>query len=311
VISRRVALIVVAAATLASCSSDVADRVDVAAMLVVGVGAPGFADLAATTEALRSEVDQWCAGDTPTADVSDLITQARMQWLGLSPFWFGPAMERRSRFVIDPRVSADEVESLVGMSEPVDTMSLRNQYGTDQRGLGAIDVLLGAAPTVTVCNDVRANAALVAGEAAALATEWQSTAAERSADDSAANDTLGSIVNEVLFAIMAAEQRPVNAAQAQLVGIRNVFLPAPIDDSTADDSTADDSTADDSTTESAGLRLGSLLDDAVVQQLRVDFDAAIANPDTDTLDAVERTVLTNVVSALGLSVQFSDADGDG
>jgi hypothetical protein len=59
------------------------------------------------------------------------------------------------------------------------------------------------------------------------------------------------------------------------------------------------------------LRLGSLLDDAVVQQLRVDFDAAIANPDTDTLDAVERTVLTNVVSALGLSVQFSDADGDG
>ena len=105
---------------------------------------------------------------------------------------------------------------------------------------------------------------------------------------------------------MAAEQRPVNAAQAQLVGIRNVFLPAPIDDSTADDSTADDST-----TESAGLRLGSLLDDAVVQQLRVDFDAAIANPDTDTLDAVERTVLTNVVSALGLSVQFSDADGDG
>jgi hypothetical protein len=180
-------------------------------------------------------------------------------------------------------------------------MSLRNQYGTDQRGLGAIDVLLGAAPTVTVCNDVRANAALVAGEAAALATEWQSTAAERSADDSAANDTLGSIVNEVLFAIMAAEQRPVNAAQAQLVGIRNVFLPAPIDDSTADDST----------TESASLRLGSLLDDAVVQQLRVDFDAAIANPDTDTLDAVERTVLTNVVSALGLSVQFSDADGDG
>lgn len=289
-------VLALAATALASCSSDVAERADVVAALVSDVGAPAFADLAATTGALRSEVDQWCVGDTPTAEVSNLVTQARKQWLGLSPFWFGPTMERRSRFVIDPRVSANEVESLVGMIEPVDAMALRERYGADQRGLGAIDVLLSAEPTATVCNDARANAELVDDEAVALSTEWQSTAAERSANDGAANTTLGSIVNEALFALMAAEQRPVDAARAQLAGIRSVFHA---------------STAVVSTVDGDRLRLDALLDVAVVEQLRVDFDAALANPDADMLDAVERTILTNVVSALGLSVQFSDADGDG
>ncbi len=108
-------------------------------------------------------------------------------------------------------------------------------------------------------------------------------------DDEAANAALADIVSETVFGLV-------------LTGSDN---PKPPANSLALDSAMLGDGTDDATGHFAAARRRS------VEQLTADFDALAANPSFETEMAVEVTIKTNVVGDLGLTLNFSDADGDG
>ncbi|MEM1333014.1 MAG: hypothetical protein AAGG08_06095, partial [Actinomycetota bacterium] len=171
------------------------------------------------------------------------------------------------------------------------------------RGLGAIDHVLTDVDAIDgrPCEFVVANAALVEGEAAALAAAWESFGPTTGADDEAANAAIESMVNESLFALAALRDEVDSAViDSTLRGIRWAM----VGDVPADGDAGADG-------DGGWVGIGPLLSDEVVERLASDLDAAIDDPSDERLMAVEITITTNIVSALGLSIQFSDADGDG
>jgi hypothetical protein len=203
--------------------------------------------------------------------------------LGLVPFWFGPVDDRRSAFVVDPRVNAADVDELLAGDEPVDAASLRDLAGADQRGLGTVEHLLATPPSERGCDYASGATALIVEEGAALTEDWTTFGPTLAPDDAQANDSLRDIVSGALRAVeMAGDEPGTPGTAARLAGARWALL-----------GDGDDITG-----------VAPLLADATVEQLAAEFDAADAM-------ALERTIVTEVVSELGISVNFSDADGDG
>ncbi len=293
---RSLGAVLVGTLALGACGGSSASRSEVAAAIMT-TGVPNrFAAFESTAELLVESVDEWCATGDPD-DVLDQADATRISWVSVLPFWFGPVMDRRSRFIVDPPVAIDDVSEILNSSGPVDANALRELYGTDQRGIGVVETLVdmanGDVPKPRVCEYAAASASLVAEEAVALSAAWAEAGPTFAADDEAANASIEAMVNESLFGIVNLENDPdVEVAKAKLAAIRWAILGDP--------------TA--SVENVAGI--SDLLDDEIVDQLTAEFDAA-AELDADALMNVELTINTNVVSSLGLSVQFSDADGDG
>ncbi len=297
-ISRRtVAIGLICVLALAACGGDSGpSRAEAIAAITSSVVPARYDAFATRAEQLTAATDAWCT-DADGGALAAEVEATRLEWVSVSPFWFGPVMERRSRFIVDPTVTADQVSEIIEGSDPLDAATLRNLYGADQRGLGAIDQLVDIVgdgdPAERECEYAKASAGLVAEEAAALAAAWSDQGADFAADDEAANDAIESMVNEVLFGLVTLENDPdVAAATAKLAAMRWAIL----------------GESNASTGDVDGL--APLLDDEIVEQLATEFDAA-ADLDGDALMVLETTITTNVVSALGLSIQFSDADGDG
>lgn len=282
---------------LAACGGDAGpSRAETVAAITTEAVPLRYDAFATRSETLTDATDAWCV-DADGAALHTQVEATRLGWVSVSPFWFGPVMVRRSRFLVDPTVTSDQVREIVDGVEPLDPNALRNLYGADQRGLEAIDQLIhlvgDSGPTDRECDYARASAGLVAEEADALASEWSETGVAFGADDEAANEAIESMVNEVLFGLVTLENDPdADVATAKLAAMRWAFLGDPAG----------------STGNVEGI--APLLDDEVVEQLSAEFDAA-AGLDGDALTELERTITTNVVSSLGLSIQFSDADGDG
>ncbi|MEM8620449.1 MAG: hypothetical protein AAGF73_12090 [Actinomycetota bacterium] len=257
-----------------------------------GVVPADWSVFAEQARALDVATEQLCAGGNgEVADVSSAVASSRDAWTYLNPWWFGPVMDRRSRFVVDSDVERAEIEELLDNGEPIDAAALRDLYGADQRGLGAIDSVLSATLDERACEFVLANAELVRIEADALAGDWADYGPMLGADDAAANEAIELMVNESLFALAALRNETDAAvADATLRGIEWAMV-------------------GDGTDTAAGI--APLLDDDVAVQLAERLTAAIEDPSDANLMDVEVTITTNVVSALGLAVQFSDADGDG
>ena len=290
--SRSIVVVGALALGAAACGDDAPSRADtVAAMTDVEVSAEWSA-FAEQAQALDVAADQLCAvGSGAVADVSTAVASSREAWTYLNPWWFGPVMDRRSRFIVDSDVETAEIDELLDNGEPIDTTALRDLYGADQRGLGAIDAVLGEALDERTCEFVVANAELVRAEADALAAEWVDFGPTLGADDAAANEAIELMVNESLFALAALrDETDAGVVEATLRGIEWAMV-------------------GDGTDNAVGI--APLLDDDVAGQLAEQLAAAIADPSDGNLMAVEMTITTNVVSALGLAVQFSDADGDG
>lgn len=290
------AFAVTAALTLAACGDDGPSRSDAVAAITTTAVPQRFDAFADAARELDVSVDDWCA-DGDGVELGTHVEATRLAWVSVLPFWFGPVMDRRSRFIVDPTVSTDDIVELIGSDEIIDSTALRDLYGTDQRGLAAVEELIAIAgsstPEPRLCDYAQAAAGLVAEEADALAVEWAAAGPTFGADDAAANDALESMVNETLFGIVGLANDPaVDVAAAKLEAMRWTFLGGP--------------TASTGNVEG----IAALLDDDLVEQLTTEFDAA-ADLDADALMEVEVTITTGVVSALGLSVQFSDADGDG
>jgi predicted lipoprotein len=276
---------------LLGCGGATSSRADVVADMMQTAVPERFGELAQGADELVERVEEWCLShdDGPTRDQ---VVQVREEWVALAPFWIGPVTDRRSRFVVDPSVRADEVQRLLDGSEDIDAVTLRQQYGVDQRGLAAVEVVLDGvegAPTDRECGYTTALVQLVAEETRLLATDWVDFGPQQSADEGAANEALELIVNESLFAIDSMAREPASTDSIRLLGVRWALL-------------------GDGTEGSSGI--SDLLDDDVVERLGAEFTASESLTE-EALVEVRRTITTNVASALGLSVQFSDADGDG
>ncbi|MEL6893919.1 MAG: imelysin family protein [Actinomycetota bacterium] len=287
--------VLVASLVLAACGGGSANRADVVAETTAQVVPDHWAQFARAADELEAVTGAACEDDEAPESIGVAVTSARALWTGLNPWWFGPVMDERSRFVVDFDVDPVEIDALLASAESLDATTLRDLYGADQRGLGAIDAVLASTVELNErqCEFLVANAGLVRAEAATLAASWEQFGVDAAADDAAANATIEAMVNEVLFALAAlADEADPAVTASTLQGIRFALVGAP-----------------DPNDGPTGI--AALLDDAVAEQLGVELDAAIADPTSESIMAVEITVTTNVVSTLGLSVQFSDADGDG
>lgn len=287
------ALALAVAALVAGCGDDGPGRDDVVGAMTDVVVPERFDDLAAEAAVLSEMVAELCA-DRDRGDPAEVLDQAsavRSEWVQLSPFWFGPVAEQRSRFVIDWPIDAEQVDELAAGDDPVDATSLRELVGADQRGLGVVEHLFADDIDDRNCEYAQGAADLVADETRLLADAWTEFGATLATDDAAANDALAETISESLFSLAMIADGDVHdehAALAQLDGIRWVMI-------------GDESLEG----------IAPLLDDDVVEQLSSEFDDAEASPVGEPVMAIERTIKTNVVGDLGITVKFSDADGDG
>lgn len=293
---RLVSLVLAAALGGFACGGDAGpSRADTVAAMTTAAVPDRYLALASQASALTEVAADWCSGDG--AELADQVAATRVAWASVSPFWFGPVAEQRSRFIIDPTASTDDILEILNATDPLDASALRSLYGADQRGLEAIEEvveLIGDDDrSGRPCEYVTASAELVAEETGSLASAWEASGVDFGADDGIANEAIELMVNEVLFGLVTLENDPdVAVAKARLGAMRWAIL------------------GDSAASGGAGEGIAPLLDSEVVEQLTQEFDAA-AELDGDALAALEMTITTNVVSALGLSVQFSDADGDG
>lgn len=289
---RPLGSVFVASLVLAACGDDDPGRDTVVASLTDEAPAR-YAALAGQAQALVDSIDDLC--EDPTGDPSaaaSAVDEVRQGWLALGPFWFGPVEDRNSRFDIDWEVRPEEIDELAASDAAVDAASLGEVVGADQRGLGAVDHLLSTPLDDRRCEYALGSATLVAEEIDILADEWSTFGSAAAADIDTANDTLADIISQSLFAIaMVPDAADGESAAAGLAGARWALI-------------GDESIA-------PGNGISDLLDDDLVERLADGFDSALAAPNEQFTMALATTIRTDVAGALGLSVAFSDADGDG
>jgi predicted lipoprotein len=296
--SATLAAVAVAAVVFAACSGDVGPSRAETVEPITGVAVPErFADWSAESAALVDELGAACVdiGGEAMADqqlVDAALVQAdvvRFGWAELEPFWFGPAADRRSKYLVDWEIAPAEVDTVVNGADPIDAASVRDVIGADQRGLEAIEYLFAGPVDGRDCEYAQAIGAVISEEAEALATAWTTFGPQLAVDDAAANDALTNMVSESLFVTSSVGDGDGSELQAhRLAGVRWVM----VGDETI-----------------AGL--APLLSPEVLELLTSDLDAAAADPQGQPVSYVQSTIQTNVVSELGIPVMFSDADGDG
>lgn len=332
----------------AGCGAGTPDRAEVLEDLADEVIVPAYERLAVSTEALAGATAELCSTLDPDALAATrrALGQARADWSYSEAVWVGPVMERRSWAVIDWPISAAEIEELIADSSvEIDYDRLARRIGADQRGLGAVDYLLGP-PGGAALDDLadRRRCAYLAGVAEVAAAEAVLLPADWTADFEGEGPYravfadpdgtgLDDVVNDAVFLLeaitdlelgialgeMGSEADPSRIAEGpaglgaadlagKLEGLRAVLIGA------------------DETPGGLSPLLGGDLTGRLAAQL-ASAAAAVAAIEPPLLDAVatspqtvsaaraaikdlQVTVATEVVSRLGVTIGFSDADGD-
>lgn len=298
---------------------------------------PGFGRVAATLTELEAVVADRC-GTNPSASPRDLereLAKARAAWKETEAYWAGPVMDRRAwAWIADPG-DAERVEALLAASEPkpIAAEYIRSRVSAGQRGLEAVEILAHSSEGAASrrCQYLRAVATVASDEADAVLAAWRAGGEDVIPE----GVTVDEIVGDAIALLMAMDRRLAGA-------IRDRDLE---DDFFASDVGLADQSADDLRAGLRGLRdvlvgsttspngsggLTPLLDDEIVAALERKLAAAEAasahlrgslkEAAADDAQAVEtvrrrtmevqRLVATQVVSHLGVTVGFSDADGD-
>ena len=326
------------------------DRAEVLAALGEAAIVPAYETFATAGADLDAAATSLCAGPDGAGveRAAAALAGARAAWKRSEAMWLGPVMDRRSPGVVDWPVDPDGIEEVVGDGEPLDEERIRSQLGADQRGLGAVELVLGtgtpddvavALGDVRRCDYLTAVTAVVAAEGRALAEDWSRGSAgagpyreELAGQGSAAVDEL---VNDEVFLLEAMTDRELGRAlglmeggadptaivegpaglgvvdlQARLEGLRAVLVgidgegglgPLLGDDLTGRLTAQTDEAA-------AALADVAALD--VPLREAVETSPATVQAAMDVLNVLQVTVATEVVSRLGVTLGFSDADGD-
>lgn len=324
-------VLVAASLTAAACGGDPASeesserptRAEVVTGLVDSVMRPGVdAALDAGTE-FATAVDAACAAPT-----TDSVAAARAAlaagwraWQTTDPYDLGPAMERRSTSVLGFEADPFGIDKRLAAATPSDPATIRNRTGSGLRGYAAAHHLLigdAAAYDAVRCGYVGAVAAVIVEELEAIRAGWSAGL------DGEPQSVIDDLVNMSLADLEASDKRLTailesgEAAPLELPAGELFRIAARLDGLAAVLEGGGDEPG------LAALLNGGLaneLDDTLTTAQRALETYAEAPQDT-TPDRVElrairdalgdlRTLMsTEVVSGLGVTVGFSDNDGD-
>ncbi len=342
--------LVVAATVAAGCGAGTPSRSDVLSGLAKDVIVPAYELLAAETAELFAATSTLCDSGAAAdlAAARRALADARDVWSYSEAFWVGPVMERRSWAVIDWPISQDEIEALIADdTSELSADRLGRRIGADQRGLGAVEYILGhpgndesvldALGDRRRCEYLTGVSALIASESALILADWtvdfEGEGPYRGVFSVADGDGLDAIVNDSLFLLEAMTDLELGAALGEMdLGEPNLdsLVEGPAALAVADLLAHLDGLQAVLTGNQAAPGLGPLLGNDLSDRLRQQLEVArakvalidpplrvatverpsLVRAARDALKAVQVTVATEVVSRLGVQIGFSDADGD-
>ena len=347
---RRVwAWAVAAAVLLAACSGGTPSRSSVLGDLADEAIVPAYQQFHSDAAGLETALTGLCASldAASLTEAREALAAVRRSWGHAEAMWVGPVMERRSWGFVRWPVADDEIEDLIAdTSIELDYERLSSRIGADQRGLGAVEYILGADNSALDalgdprrCGYVIRVAQVIANEGDRLLEDWTVSWDQgepyREVFADADNGDLDRVVNDALFLLEEVADLELGRALG-LVG-------SEVDTEAIEEGPAE-AGVDDLRHRLTGLRLvlvgagesraglSPLLGDGLSERLEAQLDAALGAVDAiepplrqaatrpgtrevviaarEAIKTVQITVGTEVVSRLGVVIGFSDADGD-
>ncbi|MCB0874316.1 MAG: imelysin family protein [Thermoleophilia bacterium] len=338
-----VALALLGGAVVAGCGGsdgDDARRAAIAGVVDQRI-VPAYAEASTAGDALRDEVSALCSSPTPAA-----LTSTRTAWRRTMAAWrrteaaaVGPVLQRRTLDYVNWPVNVARVKALIAGDTALTPLGVAS-VSSGSRGLGGMEVVLfapGDPATITRgrrCAYLRATSGLIARELAGAEEGWTGTARPFAkvltggdvANPESPQDAVNMLVSRHvdLLEMMVDQELTLAASSTNPVDRRSLLNDGPAASAAADMANRLRGVRDAYAPIDGGSSLGALLDGTetrLVEQL----DAAIATADaiagplseSDQLRAfagqvrdIEVLVSTEVVSELGVTVGFSDNDGD-
>jgi predicted lipoprotein len=306
-----------------------------------------YADLALAIDELGVAVGDLCAADGASdADPRDRLAVAQEAWRSATaaysrtrPGAVGPAMERRLMSAVHFPARAGAIEDLLAGTEALTPEALDDQ-GAAVRGLAAAEVALFAEGSASLgtpagtrrCEYLTSITDLAAAAAQEVADDWSTHEGEGFPSMGDDADEVAELLNEVVNRVREldekglrdlaaadslddvpdgrldgpgsyamAERRALMDGVADLIGVDEPGLAALVADRSAD-------TAErlEVATAEAAEAMGALADSVAESFEQPDEVQAAA----DALAELKVILATEVASQLGVTITFSDSDGD-
>ena len=288
--------------------------------------------------------------DAALSDAHEAWRGAREAWARSEASGLGPVLDRRSVGVVAwSIVQPERIDTLLASNPAVTADFVRNNISSTQRGLGGIEYVLFAddgpsslAADAGRCSYLAAAAQVVADEAAGILDDWtvgggspyKDHFAGRSAEPVDTSEAVAEVVRTQVFFIRTI----VDMRLAGALGLRGDADPTAIPGGAGRNALAELryqvlGMRDVYEGAEGGPGISALiapLSEDADERMRAHFEASLAAIDAvdgslreaaaegsaqavavyDALMALQDTLSTEVVSLLGVSVGFSDADGD-
>lgn len=328
-----------------ACANEPAQS-DVVASMVDEAIIPGLTAASESIGELATSVETLCEApsDGTLDDAREAWREARLAWRQTeTALYFGPADMMRSVPMIDYwPVSIEGIDELVASDTPIDRDYVENRAAATQRGLGAVEYVIfsDGVPAERSCNLAEISAQVAADHAGALVEAWT-----EGVDDSPAyrgelleemepNDVFADVVGSIVDAFHRFSSREIGTAIGATASDQDLrAIPDGPAASAADDylarldgiETVLTAGGDDSLMHLIRARapevatnIETAMDGARAELETLDqpmADLAAGNPaELQTLyeTLLELHVLfeADVVSALDITLGFSDTDGD-
>ena len=272
------------------------------------------------------------------------LDAARQQWAATRQAWrqtvafgVGPAMTLRTPSAVDFAASETKVQEVLDGSEPLTAAAVAD-LGANARGLGAIEQLLYGEGSDTLatpdgarrCGYAAETAALVGQAADDVAAAWAEGAPDRTeflADESMARDelynqliaTLQSVADKRLKVAVGYDDVEPNPEAADTGAAQRGLddMVAELDGALASYDAVLGADLEAASGDAAGRTRGGLVDgrDILVALPRplasaVETELPAAQEALVALQDSKRALATEVASLLGLTLTFSESDGD-
>ena len=336
-------------ATAVACGSGGPDEAEVLASITDDVMVPSHEALAAETASLSDALDALCAAPSEAAlnDAQGAWRDAREAWARSAASGLGPVLDRRSTGVIAwAIVQPERIDTLLASDSAITADFVRNNISSTQRGLGGIEYVLfeeeeALAAASRRCSYLTSAASVIADEAAALRNDWTTGGPPyrdyftgRADESLETSEAVAEVVRTQVFLIRTI----VDMRLAGALGLRGEADPTAIPGGAGLNALADLRSEvlgmrDVYEGVEGGLGISDLivpLSEDADERVRGGFEASLAAIDAvdgplreataansaqavavyETLMGLQDTISTEVVSLLGVSVGFSDADGD-
>ena len=348
--SRILLLFGALAAAAVACGPGGPDEAEVLTSITDDVIVPSYEALASETANLSDALDALCAAPSVSAldDAREAWRGARAAWSRSEASGLGPLLDRRSTGVIAWALTEPErIDSLLASDFAITEDFIRNNISSTQRGLGGIEYVLFAEGAALAADPARcayltATGKVAADESAALLDDWTvgggSPYREYFTGQSSISLVSEQAVAEVVRTQVFLSRTIVDMRLAGALGLRGDVDPTAIPGGAGLNALADLRNGvlgmrDVYEGVGEGQGISALivpLSEDADERMRAGFVSSLAAIDAvdgplrqaaaesspqalavyEALMALQDTLSTEVVSLLGVSVGFSDTDGD-